>query len=127
MSCSGDEHEYSDEQKEEMNAYCTDLKLLPGFNHTTFPYMLTRTANYVNLLDLRSKCAYQILADKKPQFDNEFMSLIPMSSTGKFSIVFSSASKNDSMDTIHAINISPNFMAGLRHFAAQPTSLEIEN
>ena len=115
MTASG-RNSNSDEQSED-NAHCTDIKRLPGFHDEHFPYLVTRTANYINLVDLKNKQSYQMLEDRQPQFDNEFMSLVERAN-GKLSLVFTSTVKNESMDAVSMLNISSKFLNGLRHFAS---------
>jgi len=65
------------------------LKPIPGFDSVNFPYLITRTSQHINLLDMGSRRTYQIIADTKPDFDNEFMSVIN-DSRGKIYIMFTS-------------------------------------
>lgn len=46
------------EEDELNNEFCTDLKPLPGFDSKLYPFMITRTSNYINLLDLRKNTSY---------------------------------------------------------------------
>ena len=89
----------SEEASQENNHHCTDIKMLPGFDNNTYPFMLTRTENYINLVDFKNKRSYQVLETKKPAFDNEFMSIV-MSNTGKVSVVFAQAVKNEINDQV---------------------------
>ena len=91
ISCTGISNE-SDEQCEAVQINCTDVKMLPGFHPKTFPYFITRTSNFINLVDLKNRISYQLFEDKKPSFDNEFISLVE-NPNGKVSLAFSSAVK----------------------------------
>ena len=87
--------------------------------------MLTRTQNFINLVDLRNRCSYQMLETRKPMFDNEFMSVIQRQ-TGKLSIVFTSALRNEQhSDAVMVFNLPSKFVAGIVHFGTQPTLEEI--
>ena len=57
ISCQGSINE-SDEQSEAVQVNCTDVKMLPGFHPKTFPYFITRTSNFINLIDLKNRISY---------------------------------------------------------------------
>ena len=54
VSCLGQSSE-PDPQLEALNINCTDLKPLPGFDSQRFPYLISRTAQHVNLIDMHQK------------------------------------------------------------------------
>ena len=70
----GEERKMPDEKI--MTEGCTDIKPLPGYHCDAFPYCITRSQFSINLLDTKNREVYCLLLDKKPEFDNEFMSLL---------------------------------------------------
>ena len=57
----------------------TDIRPLPGYNYQSFPYCMTRSKYSINLLDTRNGTIYPLVKDRKPEFDNEFMSVVEQS------------------------------------------------
>ena len=55
---------------------CTDIKPLPDYDCNSFPYCISRSQFSINLLDTKNEKVYCLLLDKKPDFDNEFMSIV---------------------------------------------------
>ena len=96
---------------------CTDIKPMPFYNFEKFPYLLTRTQFTINLIDLKKENIYPLLFDRKPDFDNEFMSLIE-DSNGKIGIVYAVMTKDSKQDAIKSIILSKKFINGLYHFAS---------
>ena len=54
----------------------TDVIPLPGYDFQAFPYCMTRQKHCISLLDTRHEKIYPLIPDKKPEFDNEFMSVV---------------------------------------------------
>ena len=72
----------------------SDLMRLPEYHHESFPYILARSKHGIQLVNLRTLHAYNLLHDFKPNFDNEFSAVTPngkIDEGGSITIVFSSA------------------------------------
>jgi len=95
---------------------CTDLNPMPGFDMNTFPYLLTRTSFSINLFDLKRKQTHTLILDKKPGFDNQFMSVFS-NVDGKVSIVYCAMTKDENFDAIKIFSLPMKFLEGLRHFS----------
>ena len=68
--------------------HTTDIKPMPGYDIGTFPFLIARARSCINLIDIKNEKIYSLIQDKKPDFDNEFLSLVP-NSDGSVSIVYS--------------------------------------
>ena len=67
---------HDDEEDEQTLECTTDIKPLPGYDFHKFPYCLTRQKYCISLLDTKNEKLYRLIPDKKPEFDNEFMSIV---------------------------------------------------
>ena len=114
IACLGNVDETS-EHSESQNINCTDIKPLPGYDLRRFPFLATRTGHHLNFLDIRNRRTYQVLPDRKPSYDNEFMSVMCRSG-GRVVLVFSSTTAGDSADTIRTLKLSKQLLSGLKHF-----------
>ena len=78
---------------------CTDIKPLPGYDYNKFPYCITRSQFSINLLDTKNTQVHCLLLDKKPDFDNEFMSIVH-DENGEVGIVYAISTKDENCDVI---------------------------
>ena len=65
----------------------TDIKPLPGYDYKHFPFLIVRAKHCISLLDIKNEKVYPIIYDKKPDFDNEFLSVVE-NSDSSISIVY---------------------------------------
>jgi len=54
---------------------CSDIMPVPGYDYTTFPYVLVRCHSSIELLNVRDHRLYTLNSELKPNFDNEFTTI----------------------------------------------------
>ena len=69
----------------------SDLLRLPEYNYHTFPYVIARSKQNVLLVNVRKRTVYNLLADQKPNYDNEFSAITAIGKIeegGSFVLIF---------------------------------------
>ena len=99
---------------------CSDIMRMPEYDFNSFPYAILRTRAHILLVNVRSQHVYPLLADQKPNFDNEFCSVVAsgkIEDGGTITIVFSSTKQDANTDTIKTLTLNNQFLLGLKHFS----------
>ena len=95
----------------------TDIKPMPGYDIGTFPFLIARAKSCISLIDIKNENIYSLIQDKKPDFDNEFLSLV-QNSDRSVSIVYSTPlGQVESADMVKQLELSARFIQGLSHLA----------
>jgi len=71
-----------------------------------FPYVIVRTLNHLCLVNVRSRQVYCLIEDHKPNFDNEFSSVVAngkIAQGGTIQIIYSSTKQDSVTDTIKTL------------------------
>jgi len=83
-----EEADSNDDEEDQFTMECTtDIKPLPSYDFNKFPYCITRQKYCISLFDTRNEKIYPLIKDRKPEFDNEFLSVVEQSD-GQVAILF---------------------------------------
>ena len=79
---------------------------------------MVRAKYCISLVDINNEKIYPLIFDKKPDFDNEFLS-VEENSDGSFSVVYATPlGQGESTDMVKQQELSAKYIEGLKHFAS---------
>ena len=102
---------------EAVEPHCSDMQLLQGFSLDDFPFVITRSEDSINLLNVNDRKSYMLIKAKKPKFDNQYLRIVYLPrNKNAISLIYSSVSTEEGFDEIKKFKLSSKFVNGLKHF-----------